>query len=354
MENPILFFNLKTNTMKVRKQKMGAKIWIIAFMVFGILSFQMTYAAEGDQNQTDATPEDLTRPKTVQVSPVRFDWNMEDGDERSAQINLKNYSDKPYSVEVQIEDFYVKDDSSVAEFFVPDATHPLRAFDVINWVSTSEKKLVLAPSESRNITFTTKVPVGTPTGGYYGVVFFQYEEDKANMTDAEKDAAAKIQINTRSGVLLTLAVKGAEDLYENGVLDKFKTLKFFHWDKPVTFLTQISNGGNMHYRMAGDIEIERFGKSVTTIKVDPRLYYPKKIRPLENIWNCGFFDIGYYTAKLNLVSEDGNVNIFGKTSFIVIPWRLVAVVVGIIFSLWLIFKMGGRKERKKIIRKTVK
>lgn len=340
--------------MKVRKRDVNKKIWVMLFVMMGVFSFQMSHAAEGDEDQAGTNGNDPTRPTSVQVSPVRFDWNMEDGDEKSAQINLKNYSDKPYTVEVQIEDFYVKDDSSVAEFFVPDANHPLKAYDVINWVTTSEKKLVLAPDESRNITFTTKVPEGTPTGGYYGVVFFQYEESQENMTAEEKEAASKIKINTRSGVLLTLAVKGAEDLYENGVLDKFKTLKIFHWDKPVTFLTEISNGGNMHYRMGGKIEVERFGKNITTLKVDPRLYYPKKIRPLENIWNCGFFDIGYYTAKLTLASEDGNVNIFGKTSFIVIPWRLMAVVAGIIFFLWLIFKMGGRKERKKVTRKAVK
>jgi hypothetical protein len=103
--------------------------------------------------------------------------------------------------------------------------------------------------------------------------------------------------------------------------------------------------------MGGNIEIDRFGTKVTDLKVDTRLYYPGKIRPLENIWNCGFFDIGYYTGKINLVSEDGNVTIFGQTSFIVLPWRLLATVAAIILALWLIYKMGGRKERKKINRK---
>ena len=330
----------------MKKQRIDKKLWVMIFFVFGIFSFNFSLAAQGDE-------EAQKQPSTVQVSPVRFDWNMSSGEERTAQINLKNYAEKPYVIETQIEDFYVKDDSSVAEFFVPDENHPLKAYDVINWISTSEKNIVLAPGESKNITFTTKVPEDAPTGGYYGVIFFQYEEKRDENEDAE-GGNAKIKINTRSGILLTLAVKGKEDLFENGFLDKFNTLKKFHWDKPVTFVSQISNSGNIHYRMAGDIAIERFGKNTTNLRVDSRLYYPKKIRPLENKWDFGFFDIGYYTAKMNLISDDGNVSIFGQTSFIVIPWKLVATALSIIFVLWIIFKLGGRKERKKIVRRAAK
>lgn len=329
--------------MEVKKQELNKKLGAVLFLVFlGIFSFQTSLAADEIDNQ----------PATVQVSPVRFDWDLKTGEEKNAQINLKNYAKKPYKVKVQIEDFYVSDDSSVAEFFVPDADHPFKAYDVINWVSTSETNVVLAPGESKYITFSVKVPKDTPTGGYYGVVFFQYEEKMDNAS--EDGEAAKIKINTRSGTLLTFAVQGKEPMVEKGFLDKFTTLKKFHWDAPVTFLSEISNSGNIHYKMAGNIAIERFGNKQADVKVDTRLYYPKKIRPLENKWEFGFFDVGYYTAKMNLSSEDGMVSIFGKTSFFVVPWKLLVTVIGIIFVFWVIFKLGGKRERRRISHRTVK
>ena len=134
----------------------------VMFMVSVLMGTHVVFAQEGEQTQEEG----MTRPTSVQVSPVRFDWEVKSGDEKTHRINLKNFSDKPYAVSVYIEDFYVSDDSTGTEFFVPDDQHPLKAYDMINWVSTSEKELVLAPNESRFMDFTVKVPQDAPSGGY--------------------------------------------------------------------------------------------------------------------------------------------------------------------------------------------
>ena len=38
---------------------------------------------------------------------MRFDWDINSGEERSGVVNLKNYSADPYDVEIQLEDSLV-------------------------------------------------------------------------------------------------------------------------------------------------------------------------------------------------------------------------------------------------------
>jgi len=113
----------------------------------------------------------------VQVSPVRFDWDMNVGEERTGIINLKNYAEEPYDVDVEIEDFYVTDDTTEARFFIPNENHPLFAYDVISWID-APKNVHLEPGEGRDISFLVKVPKDTPTGGYYGALFLKLPLNK--------------------------------------------------------------------------------------------------------------------------------------------------------------------------------
>jgi hypothetical protein len=68
--------------------------------------------------------ENLQNATGIQISPVRFDWDMNSGEKRTGTINLKNYSEKNQEVELSVEDFYVSDDSTEAKFFVPNQGHP--------------------------------------------------------------------------------------------------------------------------------------------------------------------------------------------------------------------------------------
>lgn len=308
----------------------------------GGLTVQTVWAQEQDAGQLQE--EGQTRPTSIQVSPVRFDWEVKSGQEKTERINLKNFSNNPYAVSVYIEDFYVSEDSTNTEFFVPDENHPLKAYDMINWVSTSEKEIILAPNESRFMDFTVKVPQDAPSGGYYGTVFFQYQEH--NVGDGDPNVS-KLKINTRAGVLLTLAVQGDEPLERAGDLQSFTTSKKIYWDGAVTLLTKVLNQGNIHYLLKGDIVIERFGSKVAEIDVTPKLYYPNRTRVVETKWNFSLLDVGPFTARAKLVSEDGAMELVKEVKFWVIPWRFVAIAGGVIFFLWTVYFLGGRSGKKK-------
>jgi hypothetical protein len=68
---------------------------------------------------------------------------------------------------------------------------------------------------------------------------------------------------------------------------------------------------------------------------------------VESKWNFGLLDIGPFTAKVNLESEDGTVKLAEETTFWVIPWRFAAIAGGAIFFLWTVYFLGGRSAKKK-------
>lgn len=287
------------------------------------------------------------KPKTVQVSPVRYDWSMQAGEEKVARINLKNYAEIPYTVKVQIENFQVSDDSSSAQFFVPDQRQSLiAAYDVINWISTPEMNLVLDAGESRDVFFNVKVPENVPTGGYFGGIFFLYDPQKQE--DDVSSGNAKLAVHTRAGLLLTMAVKGEGPIVESGILKSFKALKKIFWQGPVNLKAVFENTGNIPFKTSGKLEIYRGEKKFYDNDIETRLNYPDRYRNYELSWKPDLLDIGPFKVKVHFLSEDESVFADGETSFWLIPWKIVAGVLAIFLILFLAFFAGraGGKRRK--------
>ena len=125
---------MKRNWLKINTKR--TLLSLVLFLALGGACFSLINEAQGEEKASG-----------LQVSPVRFDWDMNAGEERTGVINLKNYDNSPRSVTIEVEDFYVTDETTQAKFFVPDSDHPLIAYDVINWIDAPEI-IELAPESS--------------------------------------------------------------------------------------------------------------------------------------------------------------------------------------------------------------
>lgn len=309
----------------------------LAFLLaFLLVSFGFTGICAAEENDD------------FQISPLRYDWVLTPGEEKSGFVKVINNIDDPINAITEVEDFSISEDlKGEAKFFIPDNGHPLKAYDVINWIKIDKELLTLAPHESKKIPFTLVVPAGTPTGGYYGTIFFK----RKLINKSDQAGAAQVNIDYRLGALLTLSVKGAEPAIEAGELKLFETSKKIYFDKPTEFAIQAANTGNIPYKAVGTIDIFRFGKKAASIEVAQKLLYPNRIRVFDPTkWNFSLFDFGMYTANLHLASEDGSVSIDGTTSFFVFPWKTIVIILGIILLLVGIFFLGrignGKKKKK--------
>jgi hypothetical protein len=312
---------------KITFLKVKAKVFFLLLLITGAFCFGGASRAQ----------EDLAIATAVQVSPIRFDWDLNTGEERSGVVNLKNYAAEPYDVEIQSEDFYVTDDTTEARFFIPNEKHPLFAYDVINWIEMPEN-LTLAPGEGKDIYFKIKVPEGMPTGGYYGALFFKTSKHDSMGRQADENQS-RVIVNQRVGVLLVFAVKGKEPIKKTGELQKFEPTQKIFWANPAKLEAVVANSGNIHYKAMGLLEIHKFGSKIDNIKIDPRMIYPQKYRKYETKWNFSPWAFGYYKAKFQLFSEDMQVRIEGETNFWVIPWKTTVAIIILLLIIWMIYKI---------------
>ena len=282
---------------------------------------------------------------TFQISPLRYDWNVNLSDDKKGVIFVKNNDTEDCNIEVSTEDFSVDQNfENDTKFFVPNENHPLKAYDVINWIDVDKSPFILKAGESKEIDFSAHVPEGTPTGGYYGVIFFT----KKPIEEKTVDAPAQVNVLTRLGVLLTFGVKGSQPISEKGSLKLFEPARKVFIDNPINFNAQIENSGNFPYKVAGSIDVYKFGKKLTTLEIAPKLLYPDRTRNMPiPAWNASFFELGKYEAKIHITSEDGSIILDGTTSFLIIPWKIVAIVFLIMVVAWIIFSVGIEKGKKK-------
>jgi len=317
------------------KTRIGS-ISLLFFLIAGFFNFVFA--------QTD---EELGIPKGVQISPSRIDWDLKSGEERIGVVNLKNFSDKKFKVQIEVENFYVSDDSTEAKFFVSDENHPLKAYDVINWIELENKTVNLEPKEGKDIYFKVNVPKDTPTGGYYGALFFKSAVSENKFTNPE-GGESRIMINQRVGMLLVMAVQGKEPIKKSGELLSFFSSKKVFFNSPAEFETEVKNSGNLHYQVFGKIDIYKFNKRLNTLELTPRVLYPNKTRKFLNEWKFSNWSYGYYKAKLAMASEDEKIRISNETTFWVIPWKTTVSIIILLTIIWLIFRIfTSRFEIKK-------
>lgn len=313
------------------------KGFLLSIAIFSLV-FPCGVAVAADGPQDTATE--------IQVSPVRFDWTtLSAGEEREGVLNLKNYAEDEYRIIISTENFYISDDSSSIQFFSDQDKERLVAYDVVNWIRPEETEFVMKGGEVRTLKFKVSVPEKAPTGGYYGALLVEHQ--KINKEKVE--GAAILEVKTRVGVLMIMGVDGIGPVVQKAELKNFYPEKkiFFEDKKDASVIAEVFNSGNIPFQMGGEAELFRFGKLVKTMPLDARIAYPEKTRTYLGSWDFGLFDIGMYEAKLKLISDNEKIKLNGETTFWIIPWKLIAIIAGIIFFLWLVYKSGQHKGKKK-------
>jgi hypothetical protein len=296
----------------------------------------------------DVFAEDELPDNGIQISPLRFDWTINAGETRTDEIIVHNFSDTSHEIEVGVEDFYVSHDSLQATFYVPDDTHELKAYDVIDWIALSENSITLAPHETKTLHFRITVPENQPTNGYYGAIFFKTRaEDVA--AESASGRAVTLGVHYRVGALITLAVQGREEMRIDGALEDFFVSQKIFLDEPITLQTQLRSEGNVHYQAHGRIDVYKFGKKFTTVMIAPEVLYPGKNRTFVKNIPFTQFDHGVYSAKLEMQSEDSSVVFDGEIPFfVVIPWQSTLAIVGSAF--FVIMAVIFFKRKYKIVK----
>lgn len=237
----------------------------------------------------------------------------------------------------------------------------------LSWVTLDPQSFTARPSEWQDITFTIDVPENASYGYYY--VFRIAPKNESSVKVTGTSIKGEILIVT----LLNVKKEGASSKSE---LVSFNTKHKINEYLPVEFDVKLANKGNVHVKPRGNIFISRGnGKDISILEVNQNVgsILPGGTRQFTSSWNEGFlvkekimendavkldekgnpmtkivfnwnkltdFRIGPYTAQLLMVYDDGNkdVTIEGSTTFWVIPYTALAVIIISLIVLFIIIR----------------
>ena len=278
------------------------------------------------------------------VGPPVVEYTAEKGQTLTGVVKVNDYSPTPITLYPQVADFAAKDETGQPAFFESD---PNRRFSLSTWMKFSNEPIEFGIGELKAIQYQIVVPADAEPGGHYGVLFFSTKSP-----NNVKEGEAKVVANMKVGQLVLVTVKG--DISEKGVVETFKTKHLFNWFPQIQYsneklvkitsninlITRLKNVGNVHFKPKGKIVIKNiFGQEKAKLAFNEKggNVLPDSIRAFENTWKAKWWNMGVYTASLDLTYGATNNTILDNYTFFVIPWWLLIILFVIALFICLLY-----------------
>jgi hypothetical protein len=283
----------------------------------------------------------------LEISPPLLELNVDPGQTVSFDIHLRNITKGPLVTKGSIDDFVAEGEEGQAKLLVDKNAEP-SPYSFKPWVQPISD-LNVVPQELKAAKITLKVPNDASPGGHYGVVRFTGIPPELEGTG--------VALSASIGTLVLVNVSG--DVKKQASIEEFITLgngkkKSFFESGPINFVERIRNQGTVHVKPVGTIRVTNmFGKEVGVFTVNEKggNILPNSVRKFEQQLGKKYL-FGQYKAEAN-IQYDGQ-NISGKLNFWVIPYRLIALALGVLIVLFLLIRLALRRYTRYIVSKVTK
>lgn len=259
------------------------------------------------------------------VGPAKVELDLEPGTEKTVELSITNRMGEPRSFTLSVEDAQGSDDPNATVALLGDDRGP---YSLRDYVSFPEQSFVLQHGERARVPVTISVPDDASAGGHYGSVLVTTTASD----DAEGGNGAVIV--SRIGALFFVTVEG--DVEKSGELTEFSTIpagKFVFGAEPIDFQLLFANTGSVHATPFGTVRITNvFGAEVGTVEVEPWYALPNSVRRREVSFDAPYL-FGYYTAEASIDRGWNDIVDRKQVSFLVLPWKLVAMSIVILIVL---------------------
>jgi hypothetical protein len=283
--------------------------------------------------------------QSFQISPPVSNYSGDHGNTVSGKLKVTNLTNVPLAVHVTKQNFAAKGEEGEIELV--NNADPL--YSLAPWFSYTATDFTLPGLGSKTIDYNVAIPGDAEPGGRYGALLVSSVPPR--LPSGQSGAAVQqeiagvvfMRINGQAKEELSLASFQTGHYTANS--KAFSATDFFQYG-PVDFLTRIRNTGNVHEKPTGTITIKNMlGMKVGSVALDEHFVIPGAIRRLHNVWPAGKqkpFLFGRYTAQLN-AKYGGDKTLSASTSFTVIPWKQVIIVLIILLILFLIVWRGRKR-----------
>lgn len=264
------------------------------------------------------------------VTPPSFEIAGNPGATITNTVRLENMKSTPVRLAVDRRNF-----AAIGEDGAIGLTEDTDTFSLASWITVDPADVVIPPKSTRTFTFSIKVPLNAEPGGHFGSLIFRSITDDT-LTGSGASVAQEI------GSLILLKLAG--DTKEGAHNESFTTTKSLYEYGPVQFDSRVKNLGNVHLKPYGNITITNMlGQKVATIEYDAKNVLPGAIRKISAEWPTKW-RFGRYNATSVLIYGSNNTQLANVTSFYILPYRLMAVVLVVLIVLGLMFY----KSRKRL------
>ena len=269
----------------------------------------------------------------AKIAPAIVEDRIEPGDVFSGVITITNLEATPREYRV-----VTRDIKSISAGGSPVFAEPgeITGFELSQWITPSQSKVLLEPGESASVTYVISVPEGASPGGHFGGVFFS--------ADAERQRETGAGVGYQVGTIMNFRIGG--NIIEDAQIREFLTDKILYGEPKVKIGVEVENQGNVLVRPRGPIDItDMFGKKVGVLRINDSggAVLPNSRRTFSVEWQGEGVTFGRYEAIVALLyGEDGRKTISAATSFWVLPLGVIVPVLVTLLFIILIIYFGMR------------
>jgi len=317
---------------------MPKKLFLPVFALLTILT--LSYAFLSRAAEESGAAEGLT------VSPPIREVSLKPGEIYSDTVRLTNPTQNVVELYPKTMNFEARGEGGDPSFYEADDTN--HKYALASWISYDQPKIALAPQQVVEFKYQMKVPLDAEPGGHYGVIFF------ATNPPEKTEGTSQVSIASMVGSLILVRIPG--NIKEEGLLEKFYSLKNLYVTTPVVFNTLVKNTGNIHFKPEGEIKIKNlWGGEVASMVFNAAKgnVLPDSSRKFEEKWAPAtepFYKqpIGRFTANLQLEYGEAAKGLTSVVAFWVFPkWFIVTVAILLLaLAFFLIRLMIIKKHRR--------
>ena len=264
---------------------------------------------------------------SYQISPPVSNIAVDPGNGTKGTIKVTNLTGTQISLQVGKANFVAKGEEGQVELV--DAGDP--AYSLAPYFIIDQAVIDVPPRTTRDVTYSINVPKDAEPGGRYGSITFN--TIPAKLPNGQSGASVKQEL----AALIFLRINGATN--EQLSIESFTAGNNFYEYGPIDFTVRVKNSGSVHERPAGTIVVkDMFGLTAGKFTLDEKNVIPGAIRKFDAAFKKKLL-FGHYVATLTL--QNGTVQtLTAKTSFTVIPYRLLGIIVLFLAIFFIIFWKG--------------
>lgn len=308
-------------------RKCQIKYIVKSAIVYSVVSLFLIFSAKMIFAQETA--------RSITIVPPLVDSLLNPGDKREGTLKLVNNSNTQLTFSASVKDFIV-DDTLGTPKILPDGTFSNK-YSAASWIAVTPDTFTLAPGKTQILNYYIQIPGDARPGGHYSAIVYAPQE----LLGVSGTGAG---VEAHLGTLFYAAVSG--DIVENASVKEFKADRSFQEYGPVGLTSLIVNYSDTHIRPQGTVVVKNLlGQVIYSQPIEEHNIFPEAVREFKNTVGRKLM-FGRYTAELRATyGQNNNLTLFAVTSFIVFPWKVVAVIVLVLITAVLLFIFLKKKKK---------